>query len=101
MPTTLPDNEKAALVAALAKHRLTVIASEDTGECIIADISGHPHITTVAYWRDAPPEDCWWAEWVISTPYVWHHSCGKGSTPSAAIEALLAEIAVLAPDPTP
>ena len=98
---TLPDDERAALIAALARHRLTVTESEDTGGSIIIYPIGHPHITSIAYWRDAPPEDRWGAEWMVCNPYFWHRSAGEGPTPAAAIEALLAEIAALAQDPAP
>ena len=96
MPITLPDDEKAALIAALAKHRLTVTESEDTGGSIIIYPIGHPHITEISYWPEGGRECRWGAEWMVCNPYFWHRSAGEGPTPDAAIEALLARIAALA-----
>ena len=100
-PIILPDAEQAALIAALAKHRLTTTESNEAGEYLIFEITGHPHVTAVSYWPESDPARRWDAEWIIETSCMTYVKAGEGPTPSAAIEGLLAHIAALAPDPTP
>ena len=101
-PIILPDAEQAALIAALAKHRLTTTESNEAGEYLIFEITGHPHVTAVSYWPESDPARRWDAEWIVDTGCVTHYETSEGPTPAAAIEALLAEIAALAaPRSTP
>ena len=101
MPITLPDNEWDALIAALAKHRLTVTESSHD-DYLTFEVYGHPHVTVISYWPQIGLARQWCASWLIKTNHMTHAESGEGPTPAAAIEALLAEIAALAaPRSTP
>ena len=92
----IPHAEQMALIAALAKHRLTVTGSSEDGEHVEFVASGHPHVTAISYCPEGDGARRWDAEWIIETSEMTYVRAGEGPTPAAAIEALLAEIAALA-----